>query len=128
MLKFLSGRPVFILVGAALLGCGGSAMADCNPTPCDGAPKSHTLLVADTVSCKDPHVSKSQMHVIAWCSAEGTNLNIVFDSPTPIPGLTCKKPNECKSGPISKDATEGEHKYHAFLNGKEIDPNVIIDH
>jgi hypothetical protein len=121
--KFALAFGVTILLGSARL-----ATADCNPTPCDDGPKSHILMVADQVSCKNPHLSKNQQHVITWCSAEGTNLNIVFDSPTPFPQLTCKKPNQCNSGPIARDAAEGAHKYHTFLNGAEIDPNVIIDH
>ncbi|HKB69650.1 MAG TPA: hypothetical protein VKH46_02330 [Thermoanaerobaculia bacterium] len=127
MRKFRFEKPALVL-GVIVLGYGAVATADCTPTPCDEAPKSHTLTVADQVSCKNPHLSKQNANVISWCSAEGTNLNLVFESPTPFPGLTCKKPNQCKSGPISKDIAPGTYKYHAFLNGKEIDPNVIIDH
>jgi hypothetical protein len=118
-----------VLGGMLLIGYGRVARAECHPTACDEAPKNHVLLVADTVPCKNPHASKTANNQITWCSADGTNLQIFFDAPTPFPGLKQLKPNQWISGPISRDATDGKtYKYRAFLDGKEIDPNVIIDH
>jgi hypothetical protein len=97
------------------------------PTPCDTTAHNHRIKVADVVSCKDPHVSKEKKNDLKWFSAAGTNLSIVFEPPTPFPELTCGQPNECRSGTIAPGAAYGPHKYHAWLDGKEIDPNVIID-
>jgi len=97
------------------------------PSPCDTTARNHRIKVADVVSCKDPHVSKEKKNDIKWFSAAGTNLSIVFEAPTPFPELTCGQPNECWSGAIAPGSAYGSHKYHAWLDGKEIDPNVIID-
>jgi len=110
---------------ATLLSC---ATSQQGPTPCDTTARNHRISVAGVVSCKEAHLSKEKKNDIKWYSAEGTNLQIVFDSPTPFPELTCGHPNECWSGPIAAGATyDRSYKYHAWLDGKEIDPNVIID-
>jgi len=125
--RFRFGMPALVLGGVFMLGRGAAA-ADCSPTPCDAAPRSHVIAVAYAVSCKSAHVSIKQLNVVKWCSAEGTNLQVFFDAPTPFPKLRQMKPNEWISGPIT-NATEGKtYNYHVFLDGKEIDPNVIIDH
>jgi hypothetical protein len=103
------------------------ATSQLGPTPCDKTDRNHRIEVAAVVSCKDPHVSKDKKNEITWYSAAKTNLQIVFDAPSPFPDLTCGMPNECKSGDIAPGAAYGSHKYRAFLDGKEIDPNVIID-
>jgi len=111
---------------AAMLVC--CATGQQGPTPCDKTDRNHRISVAGVVSCKEAHLSKVKKNDIKWYSAEGTNLQIVFDAPTPFPELTCGHPNECWSGPISAGASyDHSYKYHAWLDGKEIDPNVIID-
>jgi len=107
---------------AALVGC-----ATTSPTPCDATARNHRIEVAKVVSCKDPHLSKDKKNDVKWFSAAGTNLAIVFEPPSPFPELTCGHPNECWSGAIAPGATYGTHKYHAWLDGKEVDPNVIIE-
>ena len=128
MREFPSRKLVLAVMVTALLGIGRVAKSECKPTPCDTTPKTHILLVADLVSCKHAYLSKHLDHHITWCSADGTKLKIGFDDPTVFPKLGCGKPNanECQSGPISKDATYGPYEYHVWLDGKEIDPNVII--
>ena len=127
--RFRFGFPVLILGGIFMLGRVGALAADCDPTPCDPTPRSHVIVVtANGVGCKDAHVSVKQMNVIKWCSADGTNLQVFFDSPTPYPKLSQKKPGEWQSGPLEKAEVGRTYKYHVFLDGKEIDPNVIIDH
>jgi len=123
MRKFPSQKLVLALTVIGLLGIGRVAESECKPTPCDTTPRSHVILVADTVSCKEAHLSKHLDHHITWCSAEGTTLKITFDDPA-VFKPTCAKPNECQSGPIL--AKEGVYTYHVWLDGKEIDPNVII--
>jgi hypothetical protein len=118
--------PALVLGGIFMLGHGGAAATDCDPTSCDAVPKSHVIRVtADGVSCKDAHVK--QLNVIKWCSADG-NLQVVFDSPTPYPKLHQKSPTEWQSGPLGAVEIGKTYKYHVWLNGKEVDPNVIIDH
>ena len=132
MRRFRFGMPALVLGGIFMLGHGGwAAVVDCDPTPCDPTPRSHVIVVtASGVSCKEAHVSKVNLHVVRWCSADGTNLQVYFEPPTPFPKLQQKYPNEWKSGPISPTAKDDgtPYKYHVFLDGKEVDPNVIIDH
>ena len=109
---------------AMLVSC---VTAEQGPTPCDTTARNHRISIAGVVSCKEPHASKEKKNDIKWFSAAKTNLQIVFEPPTPFPELTCGQPNECWSGPIAAGATYGSHRYHAWLDGKEIDPNVIIE-
>lgn len=116
-----------VLPAAALTAMLSCTTAERGPTPCDSTDQNHRIQVASIVSCKDPHVSKQKKNDIKWYSAAHTNLQIVFASPTPFPELTCGQPNECWSGAIAPGASTGTYKYTAYLDGKEIDPNVIID-
>ena len=126
--RFRIGMPALVLGGILMLGHSGLVAADCDPSPCDPTPRSHTIVVTTNgVSCKDAHVSVAKLNVIKWCSADG-NLQVFFDSPTPFPKLRQKSPTEWQSGPLEKAEIGKTYKYHVFLNGTEIDPNVIIDH
>lgn len=118
----IGASGALVALAATLVGC-----ATISPTPCDKTDRNHRIQVAAVVSCKDPHVSIEKKNVITWYSAANTNLQIVFDPPTPFRELTCSFPNECKSGPIDPNVKYGSYKYRAFLDGTEIDPNVIID-
>lgn len=126
-------RNRILIVAAASLCLARIAAPACEKTGCDKTDKSHILLVtSDGVSCKDAYVSIHLQHTIRWCAEKG-NLNVFFDpvppgTPKPYPKLVCNKPTECTSGPIDSNAKEGTYKYHVFLDGNEVDPNVIIDH
>ena len=118
----IKARGAVVALAATLVGC-----ATISPTPCDKTDRNHRIQVAAVVSCKNAYVSKEKKNDVKWYSAAGTNLAIVFEAPSPFPDLTCGQPNECRSGTIAPGAAYDTFKYRAFLDGKEIDPNVIID-
>lgn len=105
-------------------------------TACDPTPRNHVIEVGAQVSCKDPHVSKSQGNQITWRSVVvGSNLKITFKPKAgvdPFPSLSCPGNTPiCNSGPIAAAAT-GAYDYDVWLvasDGTEtpIDPGVIID-
>ena len=75
-------------------------------TACDTAPRNHVIEVGGTVSCKDPHVSKSAGNLITWRSVvTGSNLEVKFKPKAgvdPFPSLSCPGNTPiCNSGPIA---------------------------
>jgi hypothetical protein len=111
-------------------------VAKADATECDATPRNHVIEVGATVSCKDPHVSKSNGNQITWRSVvTGSNLEVKFTPKAgvdPFPSLSCPGNTPvCNSGPIAAAAT-GNYKYDVWLVASDgtktaIDPNVIID-
>lgn len=104
-------------------------------TACDPTPRNHVIEVGGAVSCKDPHISKSQGNQVTWRSVVvGSNLEIKFKPKAgvdPFPSLSCTGTTPvCNSGPIAAGAS-GHYDYDVWLvtsSGKTpIDPVVIID-
>jgi hypothetical protein len=112
-----------------------SAPAKVAATDCDTTPRNHVIEVGAQVSCKEPHVSKSNGNQITWRSVvTGSNLEIKFRPKAgvdPFPSLSCPGSGPiCNSGPIAA-AADGHFDYDVWLvtaSGKTpIDPGVIID-
>ncbi|HEX9670058.1 MAG TPA: hypothetical protein VGC93_11310 [Thermoanaerobaculia bacterium] len=105
-------------------------------TDCDATPRNHVIEVGAQVSCKEPHVSKSNGNLITWRSVvSGSNLEIKFKPKAgvdPFPSLSCPGSGPvCNSGPIAA-AADGRFDYDVWLvtsDGSKtpIDPGVIID-
>ena len=105
-------------------------------TACDPTPRNHVIEVGATVSCKDPHVSKSNGNQITWRSVVvGSNLEVKFTPKAgvdPFPSLSCPGTTPvCNSGPIAA-AANGAYDYDVWLVASggvktQIDPGVIID-
>jgi hypothetical protein len=105
-------------------------------TECDATPRNHVIEVGAQVSCKDPHVSKSNGNQITWRSVVvGSNLEIQFKAKAgvdPFPSLSCPGNTPvCNSGPIAA-AASGHFDYDVWLVASDgaktaIDPGVIID-
>ena len=105
-------------------------------TACDAAPRNHVIEVGATVSCKEPHISKSNGNQITWRSVvSGSSLEIKFKAKAgvdPFPSLNCPGSSPvCNSGAIAA-AANGRFDYDVWLvasNGTKtpIDPGVIID-
>lgn len=105
-------------------------------TDCDATPRNHVIGVGAEVSCKEPHVSKSNGNQITWRSVVvGSNLEIKFKDKAgvdPFPSLSCPgSAPVCNSGPIAAVA-DGRFDYDVWLVASDgsktpIDPGVIID-
>ncbi|HVF60683.1 MAG TPA: hypothetical protein VNJ70_12830 [Thermoanaerobaculia bacterium] len=103
---------------------------------CDATPRNHVIEVGAQVSCKDPHVSKSNGNQITWRSVVvGSNLEVKFKPKAgvdPFPSLSCPGNTPvCNSGPIAA-AANGAYDYDVWLVASggaktPIDPGVIID-
>lgn len=97
-------------------------------TPCTNQPMNHKIEVtADSVTCKEAHVSKKQQNTIRWTSPKGTTLSIVFDKEVPFHSLSCRG-NACKAKGVKSLPDDSAWSYEAAIDGvKTKDPNVIIN-
>ena|SRR5450759_3721535 len=100
-----------------------------NPTVCDDQPRDHRIYVtANSVSCPDAYLSKSNYNVIEWFSDKGIQLSIHFPDNPFVAQPICSN-NKCMAFDIRENVTYNhKYAYDFSINGqiKAADPNVII--